>query len=443
MPKITRCLVAVVALGAWFLCYCGAGQRDCASLLESAKRGDLARVRELIGKGADVNCRGEYGYTPLLMAARYDRLEVAQVLIDKGAAIDIYSDVDGRQDEWGYTPLLWAVNNSYVDMVTLLLGSGASVGRQGHEPRDVPLIIAARKDCLPLVEMLIAKGALVDESDDIGDSTPLTEAVAGGYLDIMDFLIKKGADIKRRNVVGGSMLSMAVGRSHFAAVRYLCEKGLSVNSTDKLGGTPIFGALDGRVESRYILEYLLERGADVSVRSADGTTPLMVASHHGNKEAAEMLIARGADVKAKDKFGRTALQSACRGIGYYQGEEPTVREAMISLLLDKGAEVNTQDRDRGTPLIEAAESISPGAPKIVGILLAHGAEPNVQDRLGRTALMYAARFNQPAVIKQLAQNGADLNLRDSKGLTALGIAKESKESAQAYELLKSLGAKEQ
>lgn len=91
----------------------------------------------------------------------------------------------------------------------------------------------------------------------------------------------------------------------------------------------------------------------------------------------------------------------------------------------------------------AAGSISPEASGIVGILLAHGAEPNVQDGSGRTALMHAASFNQPAVIKQLAENGADLNLRDSKGLTALVIAKERKESAQAYELLKSLGAKEQ
>ncbi len=335
MLKISRCLVAVVALGAWFLCYGDPGQTDCASLLEAAKKGDLARVRELIDKGVDVNCRGEYGYTPLLTAARYDRLEVAQVLIDKGAAINVYSDVDGRQSEWGYTPLLWAVNNSYVDMVTLLLDDGASVGRQGHEPGDVPLIIAARKNCQPLVEMLIAKGAQVDELDETGDSTALIEAVAGGYLDIVDFLIKKGADIKRRNIVGGSMLSMAVGRGHFAAVRYLCEKGMPVNSTDKLGVTPIFGALDGRVESRYILEYLLERGADVSVGSADGTTPLMIAAHHGNKDATEMLIAKGADVKAKDEFGRTALQSACRGLGYYRGEESAVREATISLLFDK------------------------------------------------------------------------------------------------------------
>jgi ankyrin repeat protein len=437
MLKLAKILVSAFFLSSLPVCFCAVDQTDCASLLESAKRGDLARVRELIGKGADVNCRGEYGYTPLLTAVRYNRLEVAENMIAKGAKINIDTDVDWQQEEWGFTPLLWAVNNSYVDMVALLLGNGASVGRQGRG-RDVPLIIAARNNCLPLVDMLIAKGAKVDESDETGGQTALSEAVAGGYLDIMDFLIRKGADIKRRSQVGGSMLSVAAGRGHFSAVRYLCEKGLPVNSTDGRGVTPIFGTLDSRVESRYILEYLLERGADVSVRSADGTTPLMVASHHGNKEAAETLIAKGADAKAKDKFGGTALQSACRGIGYYQGEEPAKRDALISLLLDNGAEVNTQDRDGRTPLMEA--SIREG-PKIVGVLLANGALPNVQDRIGRTALMSAADANQTEVIKLLVKHGADLNVRDSKGQTALSIAKESEQSRDAYELLKSLGAK--
>ncbi len=437
MLKLIKILVSALFLSSLPLCLCAVEQTDCASLLESAKRGDLARVRELIGKGADVNCRGEYGYTPLLMAVRYDRLEIAETMIAKGAEINVDTDLDWQQKEWGFTPLLWAVNNSYVDMAALLLGSGASVGRQGRG-RDVPLLIAARKDSLPLVEMLIARGAKVDESDEMGDETALRDAVAGGDLDMVDFLIRKGADITRRNQGGGCLLSAAVGRGHFSAVRYLCEKGLPVNSADGRGVTPIFSALDSRVESRYILEYLIERGADVSVRSADGTTPLIVASHHGNKEAAETLIAKGADVRAKNKFGETALQSVCRGIDYYQGEEPAKRGALLSLLLDNGAEVNTQDRDGRTPLMEASRR---EGSKIVGILLANGALPNVQDRIGWTALMWAADANQTEVIKLLVKHGADLDLRGSRGQTALRIAKGNERSRDAYELLKSLGAK--
>jgi methionyl-tRNA formyltransferase len=67
---------------------------------------------------------------------------------------------------------------------------------------------------------------------------------------------------------------------------------------------------------------------------------------------------------------------------------------------------------------------------------------NVQDSNGWTALMKAAYWNQVAVIKVLADRGADLNLRNVKGNTALAIAKARSYSAEAYALLKSLGAKE-
>jgi ankyrin repeat protein len=67
---------------------------------------------------------------------------------------------------------------------------------------------------------------------------------------------------------------------------------------------------------------------------------------------------------------------------------------------------------------------------------------NVQDSNGWTALMKAAYWNQVAVIKVLADRGADLNLMNSKGETAFALAKKRKSSVQAFELLKSLGAKD-
>ena len=64
----------------------------------------------------------------------------------------------------GFTPILWAAWNCHVDMAELLISKGAAVGQKGRGG-DIPLIIAARKDCLPLAKMLIAKGAAVDDID--------------------------------------------------------------------------------------------------------------------------------------------------------------------------------------------------------------------------------------------------------------------------------------
>jgi hypothetical protein len=69
---------------------------------------------------------------------------------------------------------------------------------------------------------------------------------------------------------------------------------------------------------------LLEAGADVNVRGADGGTALMAAAAHGQMESARLLLARGADASARDGRGRTALEIA----------KATKRLDMASLLED-------------------------------------------------------------------------------------------------------------
>lgn len=88
------------------------------------------------------------------------------------------------------------------------------------------------------------------------------------------------------------------------------------------------------------------------------------------------------------------------------------------------------------------EAAGSKASQVIETLLKHGALVNTQDKKGWTALMHAADWDQTAVINVLVQRGADLNLRNAKGETALAVAKKYKHTARAYELLKSLGAKE-
>jgi ankyrin repeat protein len=436
MRSKTNLVFPVLMLGLCAFCYCEVPQKKCGTLLESVQNNDLKQVLMLLDQGVDINCRGAYNYTPLIVAAKYGWLEIAQALCERGADLNASADSNEMQRERGFTPLLWAAWNCDLYMAELLISKGAAVGQKGRG-RDIPLIIAARKDCLRLAKMFIEKGAAVDAVDEDNGDTALIRAVSGGHLDLVEYLIEKGADTGRRDQAGRDLLSIAAGSGHLAKVRYLHEKGFSVNATDKLGRTAIFDAVSDGVESRYILEYLIEHGANVSARSAGGTTPLMVASFDGASTAAGILIANGAAVNDINNYKETPLHEACRGMRGI--EDVTKWEATIKLLLDKGAQVNTQDCDGRTPLMEAACS---KAPRVVETLLKHGALVNTQDKKGWTALMYAAYWDQTAVIKVLAQQGADLNLRNSKGETALAVAKKRTVTAQAYELLKSLGAKD-
>jgi ankyrin repeat protein len=63
-----------------------------ARLVEAAARGDLASVREILGRGVGVDSRDAEGRTAVMAAVYADDLELVQALIEAGADVDIQDD---------------------------------------------------------------------------------------------------------------------------------------------------------------------------------------------------------------------------------------------------------------------------------------------------------------------------------------------------------------
>jgi hypothetical protein len=104
-------------------------------------------------------------------------------------------------------------------------------------------------------------------------------------------------------------------------------------------------------------------------------------------------------VNKKDSHGRTALYWAA-GNGH---------EAVVKLLLDKGADLEAKDEWGQTPLSQAARN---GHEAVVKLLLDKGADLEAKDKWGQTPLWQAARNGHEAVIKLLVEKGADLEAKD-------------------------------
>lgn len=110
-----------------------------------------------------------------------------------------------------------------------------------------------------------------------------------------------------------------------------------------------------------------------------------------------------------DDRGRTALIWAAEG-GY---------EAVVQLLLEKGANVNAKEDREKTALHRAAWG---GHEAVVQLLLEKGADVNAKDRYGSTVLHMAARGGYKAVARLLLEKGADVNAKDGHDRTALHVA---------------------
>jgi ankyrin repeat protein len=218
----------------------------------------------------------------------------------------------------------------------------------------------------------------------------------------------------------------AAREGNLEGVSALINKGANVNVRTEFGETPLHLA-----ESREIARLLISKGADIHAKDHEfGMTPLFNAS----KEISEFLLSRGADVNAKGKKGVTPLAWAV----YWDNIDK------IEFLISKGADLNAGDENLKTPLHIAANW---NKTEIAALLISRGANINARDESGWTPLHWASFEGGPEVIQLLISKGAEKNVKTTKpwaifpaGSTPLDIA----DKAKFYDMvafLKSKGCK--
>ncbi len=147
----------------------------------------------------------------------------------------------------------------------------------------------------------------------------------------------------------------------------------------------MYAASGNQVE---MIRFLLDKGANVEYKSADGYTPLMLAGMRGSMEAAQFLLSVGANVKTKSNGGMSALSFSVAA-----GKVNTV-----NLLLDKGSDPNNAPPNGSSELHMAAGL---GHVEIAKMLMAKGANPQAKDEYGSTPLDYAVKSGHDDVAQLL------------------------------------------
>jgi ankyrin repeat protein len=95
---------------------------------ELAYWGRIEIARILIDAGANMDLQDDNGETPLHIAARHNTMKFTQFLLDMGANPDI-------QDKKGWTPLHLALWNNRLKIARMLIGAGARTDIQDNEGR--------------------------------------------------------------------------------------------------------------------------------------------------------------------------------------------------------------------------------------------------------------------------------------------------------------------
>src|SRR5262249_34951808 len=121
---------------------------------------------------------------------------------------------------------------------------------------------------------------------------------------------------------------------------------------------------------------LLDNGADVNARDAEGNTPLILASFYASPECLELLIEKGADLNSANKAGATPLIG-----GATDYEKPR-------LLVSAGANIRVRTALGNTPLLLAARRA--GNSRTVKLLLQRGANATERNDAGVGPVLSAA-----------------------------------------------------
>lgn len=327
-------------------------------LLWAAQTGHAAITGLIAGNPeTDLNATDDNGLTGLWWAIRNQHLEIAKILLERGANREI-RDADGQ------TPLLWAARDTHETVTTLLLKEGADISVQDKHGRTA-LFWAVEHSHEGLVKSLLdrigdhkGKNQLLDfialqpvptqigaedllsldRDGDAEDKTPLLSAIGKSFELLAQRYMERNTTVDQEHLPrqATSMWSTADGQKTLLELLL----GKSKEDIEKLNRFLEAAAEKGDLESA---KQLLDKGADIHTRTYYKETPLWLAARNGHAALVELLRERGGDIESKDKFGLTPLAWAVENR----------HEPVVKLLVGWGADIRARDKSGQTPLSRA------------------------------------------------------------------------------------------
>lgn len=191
-----------------------------------------------------------------------------------------------------------------------------------------------------------AIGSLEDDDAVVRDmDRQLFDAAEEGEIDKVSSLPKQGFDVNVARGDGYMPFLLAPGEGHNDVCKCLLDAGARADAATKIGSSAMhIAASGGNLKG---LELLQRLGLSIESRDRYGSTPLMDAIECHEVEAAEWLLEHGADVNACDKDGWTSLHNAYATSLEY--EEEGIPSPLIAVLEKYGADSTIKDAQGRTP----------------------------------------------------------------------------------------------
>ena len=209
----------------------------------------------------------------------------------------------------------------------------------------------------------------------------LHKTILGYSSSSLEEVILGGVDLNEPDSRGCASLVWAVRRQDHVAVKLLLEAGADPNVSTPRGSSPLhFAAVEGDLAC---VRMLLNAGAKAKHQDGRGVNALLYAAQNSNNlEVLKILIAAGINILSKDLHGVKAIQRAING-------RTGSSVQTTKLLSGQGADINAQDLEGDTPLLESLYRFNNAATEV---LLQRGADCTIVNGKGDTILHVVAGY---------------------------------------------------
>ena len=368
------------------------------------RQSDAGLINFLLGrKEIDVNGVSEEGTSPVEIAYRLENLELFKRLISEGADLREIK-IDGK-------PLVFdATEAERYDELEICLARDCSPNAAGNG--KYALDLALEKNDGFMTRLLLDRGA---DPGLLQREKPLFfEFFDRDQHDLIDLFLGFGESIEGVNKQGENLLMVAARNDDFRMLDYLIEKGakLTVRRPDGMG------LIDQQLASgnTAMLQFLIDKGMD-----ATDPKHLWTAYENRDLPSFEILLDSGASPNKTSGDGVTLLEKAVADDLQFFAEKLLIHGAdpkdllwtsvvenkpnFIELLLRAGADPNRQDAEGLTPLGYCIQKEELGN---AGLLLRGGADPNIPFDAEENWLPYSIRTGNEGVALTLLNASADL-----------------------------------
>lgn len=345
-----------------------------AQLRDAAWADDVAKARELIARGADVNAKDSTQQSAYLVTTSEGYLDLLRLTLEHGARVD-------DLDSWNGTGLIRAAERGHALVVGELLQAGVSkdhVNRIGYQAiheavwlgedtadyaRTIRILAAggvelsrpsvteeltplqmARERGYPGLERVLERA--LDPTPVTDPNAALLAAAASGDADEVARALRAGADLETRDDNDRTALLLAATGDHVEVAHVLVGLGASPDALDDRHDTPWL--VTGVTGSVAMLEALLPAGPDLGIRNRFGGVSVIPASERGHVDYVRRVVQTGIDVNHVNDLGWTALLEAV-----ILGDGGADHVEIVRILLDAGADRAIADREGVTPLQHA------------------------------------------------------------------------------------------